>query len=78
MGLGGLLEFLFGYFADLGADRPGMAERVDDLAIAVSPELIGEWHGDGTARRNSLVEDRVGFLDMKVENDGRAAEGLRC
>lgn len=75
---GGFAEFLFGHVAKFRADGAGVAEGVGDLAVAVAPKLIRERQSDLGPGSNSLVEDWVGILDLKMKNDGRAAESLRC
>src|SRR2546430_16972537 len=54
-----------------------MTKRVLNLPVAVSPELVGKRHRHGSARCNRSLVYRIGFRNLQVKHDGRAAESLR-
>src|SRR5206468_11048564 len=54
------------------ADRPAVAERVLELAVAVAPELIGYGHRHLGAGFDRARDDRIDVVDVEVDGDRRA------
>src|SRR5260370_12352169 len=50
-------------------DRPGEAKWILDLAVAISPELVGEREGDLATRRHRFLKGGVGVWNVKVHHD---------
>src|SRR5260370_39663381 len=50
-------------------DRPGEAEWILDLAVAISPELVGEREGDLATRRHRFLKRGVGVWNVTVQHD---------
>src|SRR6266851_3624193 len=51
-----LLLHLFLAHVYLHADRPAVPERVDDLSVSFSPELVVKWHSHLRAGVDCLLE----------------------
>src|SRR5579862_3488557 len=60
------------------ADRPDMAERIDDRPHAIAIELIGDRTLNRGAGSHRLRERLVDILDVQQQADARAAERLRA
>src|SRR5262245_20337757 len=54
-----------------------MAERIDELPVAIAPEHVADRHLDLGARLDGAFERGVGVLDVEVQRDGRAFERVR-
>jgi len=52
-------------------DVPAMPERVDDLAVALAPELISEFVAHLGARSETPRPERVRVVGLDLEDSGR-------
>jgi hypothetical protein len=48
-------------------DRPLVAERVFQAAVAITPEHVGDRHGHARTGGDGLAYSRVDIGDVKVE-----------
>jgi hypothetical protein len=69
------------HVALVGGDRPAVAERVLDLAVAVAPEHVGQRHDRLWRRRRppaARMAAGVGVVHVQVDEDRRAFQGQRA
>src|SRR5260370_26763919 len=71
--LGAALHLIGSDVLDVLRKAPLMAEGIGQLAVAIAPKLVVEWHVHLGARRGSPVEGRVHIFQVQEE----AARGLR-
>ena len=71
--LRGRLDFLFRRLALARRERPLVAERIDDDAVARSPEHVRERHLDGRPRGDSAFERGVAPSDQSTDGGIEAA-----
>src|SRR3546814_6084294 len=58
-------------------DRPAVAERVFELAVAIAPEHVLHRHRDLGAGLHRARGEAIHILDVQMDRDRRAAERLR-
>ena len=73
-----LLHLLRRHVADMGRDRPLMAERIFHFPVAIAPEHVVERHRHLRARLHRLREKGVRVLDIKMDRDRRTLERFRA
>src|SRR6516162_7895619 len=64
------------YVFFVSRDRPGVAEGIYHLAVAVAPEHVHERHLNLGAGGDGLLEERVDVLHVEMDGHRRAAELL--
>src|SRR5437867_8157161 len=60
-----------------GCDGPGETERILHVAVAVAPELIGEWESDHASGVDRLREGGVGVRHVEAEHNRPVSFGDR-
>src|SRR3954463_6385498 len=71
------VDLFFGQVLFVRGEGPLMAERIFDLAEAVTPELIGHRHLDGAAGLHRALEGSIRVLDVEIERDTGPAATFR-
>src|SRR6516225_10089695 len=62
--------------ANKRGDRPAMAERILNLAVAIAPEHVGHGHRSLGARPDGTRADRIDIVDIEMDRHRRALERL--
>src|SRR6185295_16543523 len=72
-----LLDLLRRQVPRMGRNRPVVAERVFQLAVAIAPEHLLDGHGDLGAGSHRLREHRINVFHVQVDRHRRALERKR-
>ena len=64
-----LLRFFDGHVADMRADGPVMPKRIDELAVAITPEHVCHRHRDLRPGLDCAFDRGVDIVDIEVDGD---------
>lgn len=74
--LGSRLNLLGSHVANVLGDRPFVTERVDDPAVPVTPEHVGQRHLDTRAGVDGPLKGPLGIVGPQVQGHRSPVEGL--
>jgi len=63
---------------NMSGDRPAMAKRILDLAVAVTPKHVSNGHRCLCSSPDGPRGNRIDIIDEEVDGDGGALEAFFC